>query len=155
MLELFLNIYHSPSHPSVPGCFRAGFRQGDCRQRTMQHFLSAICTRVQPRSSLGTPAWPSPNKPEIAWAGTLSSARQCSLLAAPCLFTHRDTDQHMGSRVEVRLVLTRLRIALEPFPLGAKQRGFFFRAGKAAPSCAGQAHFCWQPPVGTKENKNY
>lgn len=42
MLELFLNIYHSSSHPSVPACFRAGFRQGDCRQRTMQHFLSAI-----------------------------------------------------------------------------------------------------------------
>lgn len=42
-LGLFFNIYHDSSHPPVAVCFRARFRQGDCWQRTMQHFLSAIC----------------------------------------------------------------------------------------------------------------
>lgn len=141
----------------IPLCQRAsklGSGEVTAGKEQCSTFSLQSATQVQPRSSPGHTCLAQPKQTwDSVGRNTNSPACQCSLLAALCLLTHTDTDEPGGSRQEAKLnsCVCRAQDSIRALPMLWEH---FFRAGKAAPSGVGQAHFSWQPPVGTKENRN-
>lgn len=83
-----------------------------------------------------------------------------SLLASVCLPTLSDMDKQVGSRVGLKLNLNCVRKAQDsiralPTLWEHSRERYFLGVGKAAPSDICQAHFSWQPPLGTQGDRNY